>query len=94
MGGRGHLSNAQALSAVRTVFDRSARAGRQLPQHVVLLHRSQQCNCPRLVRELFSQDARIAPRLVLAEQYERTGWIQATPREPAWVGEQLSLAFE
>jgi phosphoribosyl 1,2-cyclic phosphodiesterase len=92
MGGRGHLSNAQAMSAVRAVFDRCSRSGHRLPQHVVLLHRSQQCNCPRLVRELFSQDARIAPRLVLAEQHERTSWIAPKPRGE-FIGEQLSLAF-
>lgn len=92
MGGRGHLSNAQALTAVKAVFDRCRRAGKRTPQHVVLLHRSRQCNCPRLVRDLFSHDARIRPRLVLAEQYERTGWLSIGHRRE-WVGEQLSLAF-
>src|SRR5690606_1803486 len=48
-GGRGHLSNGQCFDAVRRILDRDAALG-TLPRHVVLLHRSQQCNCPTLVR--------------------------------------------
>ena len=91
-GGRGHLSNDQALEAVRKILTRCERAGRRLPEHIVLLHRSQECNCPRLLRSLFSRDARIAPRLVLAEQYERTDWLRAR-REQPFTGEQLALAW-
>jgi phosphoribosyl 1,2-cyclic phosphodiesterase len=87
-GGRGHLSNQQAFDALRQILDQS----RQMPRHIVLLHRSRQCNCPRLVRELFSRDARIAPRLTLAEQHQRTDWLQSAQR-PAFVGTQLELAF-
>jgi phosphoribosyl 1,2-cyclic phosphodiesterase len=86
-GGSGHLSNAQALAAVRAVLDRCQYIGTRLPQHVVLLHRSQQCNCPKLVRALFSQDARIARRLVLSEQDQRTDWLGVT--DELFVGEQL-----
>ena len=89
-GGRGHLSNEQALAAVRRIFARCESAGRRLPAHVVLLHRSRQCNCPRLLRQLFSQDPRIAARLTLAEQYERSEWLRPRPAPPL-VGEQLSL---
>jgi phosphoribosyl 1,2-cyclic phosphodiesterase len=88
-GGKGHLSNAQALAAVRRIMDR----GERLPDHVVLLHRSRQCNCPALLRGLFNRDRRIAPRLTLAEQYERTPWLRRKSVEPA-VGEQLMLAFQ
>ena len=91
-GGRGHLSNEQALDAVRRVLDLAQRRSAQLPAHIVLLHRSRQCNCPRLVRRLFSADARIAPRLVLAEQDQRTPWLCAASR-PALAGEQLLLAW-
>ncbi len=87
-GGHGHLSNPQALSAIRKLLDRA----RQLPDHIVLLHRSQECNCPELVRELFSTDQRIAPRLTLAQQHERSPWLGRMPRAPR-VGEQLTLAF-
>jgi phosphoribosyl 1,2-cyclic phosphodiesterase len=73
MGGRGHLSNQDALSAVRQIMDQS----RRLPKHIVLLHRSRQCNCPRLLRELFSADERMRDRLVLAEQDRATGWLCA-----------------
>jgi phosphoribosyl 1,2-cyclic phosphodiesterase len=91
MGGAGHLSNAQALEAVRTIVNRASRRGR-LPAHIVLLHRSRQCNCPKLLRRLFEQDHRIARRLTLAEQYARTDWLRVRPSGPL-VGEQLSLAW-
>jgi phosphoribosyl 1,2-cyclic phosphodiesterase len=92
MGGRGHLSNEQALAAVRQILDRCERAGSRLPAHIVLLHRSRQCNCPKLVQKLFSRDARIAPRLTLAEQFEPSGWLRPRPAR-ALVGEQLMLGW-
>lgn len=92
MGGSGHLSNEQALAAVRQILDRCERHGGRLPAHIVLLHRSRQCNSPNLVRRLFSRDARIAPRLTLAEQFERSGWLRSRPA-PALVGEQLMLGW-
>jgi phosphoribosyl 1,2-cyclic phosphodiesterase len=91
-GGGGHLSNAQALSAVKSIFDRCSRHGKHLPKQVVLLHRSRQCNCPKLVMELFATDARIASRLVLSEQFERTEWMSAK-KSTAWIGQQLVLQF-
>lgn len=92
MGGKGHLSNLQALAAVRQILDRAQAASRRLPDHIVLLHRSRQCNCPKLLRTLFSKDRRIAPRLTLAEPFERTEWLRRRDLEPA-TGEQLMLAF-
>jgi phosphoribosyl 1,2-cyclic phosphodiesterase len=92
MGGRGHLSNQQAFDAVRTVLDRCQRRGLALPEHVVLLHRSRHCNCPDLLRALFSRDARIAPRLTLTEQFHRTEWIRPGNSRPL-AGEQLRLAW-
>jgi phosphoribosyl 1,2-cyclic phosphodiesterase len=77
MGGKGHLSNEQALAAVRKILDQAEIIGRALPRHIVLLHRSRQCNCPHRVRELFSSDDRIADRLVLAEQDRATPWLSA-----------------
>lgn len=89
MGGRGHLSNDEAFRAVRQLFDRCERAGQRLPRHVVLLHRSRDCNCPELLRELFRRDKRIAPRLTLSHQHEATPWLRAGPL----VGEQMLLAW-
>ena len=57
-----------------------------------LLHRSQECNCPNLVRRLFSTDRRIASRLTLAQQHDRSPWLGRVHRQPS-VGEQLTLAF-
>ena len=88
MGGRGHLSNIQALAALRKLLDRA----RRLPDHIVLLHRSQECNCPHLVRRLFDTDQRIASRLTLAHQHERSPWLGRANR-PAYAGEQLAFSF-
>lgn len=87
-GGHGHLSNSQAFAAIRKLLDRACR----LPDHIVLLHRSQECNCPDLVRRLFSSDPRIAPRLTLAHQHERSPWLGRIQR-PASAGEQLAFPF-
>ena len=87
-GGRGHLSNAQALGAVKRVFTRCRRAGCSPPGHVVLLHRSRQANCPRLLRSMFAADPALRRRVILAEQDRPTGWLGGGPRE-----EQLSLAW-
>lgn len=92
VGGKGHLSNQQAFDAIRAILDRCERAAMRLPSHIVLLHRSRQCNCPRMVRQLFSRDARIAPRLTLAEQFVPSGWLKMRERAPL-AGEQLSLAW-
>lgn len=93
MGGRGHLSNEQAFDAVRSVLNRSQATGRRLPVHIVLLHRSRECNCPNLMRKYFSRDVRIAQRLTLAEQYERSEWLRLTPAAQPLVGEQLLLGW-
>lgn len=89
MGGRGHLSNEQAFQAVVQMLDRCEAQGRTLPRHIVLLHRSRECNCPDLLRSHFSRDARIARRLTLAEQFEPTHWL--APGTVA--GDQLTLAW-
>jgi phosphoribosyl 1,2-cyclic phosphodiesterase len=91
MGGRGHLSNVQAMAAVKAILDRCERQRQRLPRHVLLLHRSRQCNCPSIVRELFSQDRRLVQRIILTEQFERTDWVSA--HENPIVGEQLAWAW-
>lgn len=92
MGGAGHLSNEQALDAIRTLLDRCESAGRKYPSHIVLLHRSRECNCPKLMQKLFSQDPRIAPRLTLAEPFARTDWLRPRPMK-AIAGEQLAMQW-
>jgi len=93
MGGRGHLSNWQAYEAVRQILDNCQRRGRRLPRHIVLLHRSRECNCPKLLRQLFARDRRIGSRLTLAEQFVPTGWLRVRASPPL-VGEQLALAWD
>ncbi len=91
MGGAGHLSNAQAFELVQGVFNAAARdAATPLPSHVVLLHRSRQCNCPEIVTRVFSADARIHMRLTLSHPFERTDWLRPVERA-ALPGEQLRL---
>ena len=68
------------------------RCTRRLPDHIVLLHRSQECNCPDIVHRLFVTDPRIALRLTLAQKHERSPWLGRTGR-PKLVGEQLTFAF-
>ena len=92
MGGRGHLSNEQALEAIRKIFQKAEAQRGKLPAHVVLLHRSRECNCPRLVRKLFSRDPRIAQRLTLAEPFSRSQWLRP-PEGKLHVGEQMLLGW-
>jgi phosphoribosyl 1,2-cyclic phosphodiesterase len=92
MGGAGHLSNEQAFEAIVRILNRMEKTARRLPQHIVLLHRSLECNCPKLVRKFFGRDDRIAQRLTLAEQFERTDWLRTTSMRSIF-GEQLSLAW-
>jgi phosphoribosyl 1,2-cyclic phosphodiesterase len=90
MGGKGHLSNEQAFDAIRAILDRCEKNRDRLPQHIVLLHRSRQCNCPKILRRLFESDARIAKRLTLAEQFDRSPWLAMKDRRPL-IGEQLMM---
>jgi phosphoribosyl 1,2-cyclic phosphodiesterase len=90
MGGAGHLSNEQALAAIQRILDRHEANLAPLPSHVVLLHRSRQCNCPRLLARLFNADPRLPPRLTLAHQHERTQWLRPRSLAPR-PGEQLLL---
>lgn len=63
MGGRGHLSNQEALDAVRAVRPR---------EHVVLLHLSRECNNPALVADMH---AGADYALTIADQFQPTRWI-------------------
>ena len=88
MGNRGHLSNGEALATLRKVFDRSTR----LPEHVVLLHLSRQCNCRDLVTEMYRPHPTIAERLCLSSQSEPTGWLRPVITANAHLpGEQLRM---
>ena len=80
------------VNAVQGILNRAQRASRPLPNHIVLLHRSRRCNCPKLLRKLFEQDKRIEGRLTLTEQHQPTGWLRAAATAPA-MGEQLCLAW-
>jgi phosphoribosyl 1,2-cyclic phosphodiesterase len=89
MNGHGHLSNEQAYTLVRKLFTTCECAGKRLPRHVVLLHRSRECNCPDLLQKFFARDSRIAARLTLSHQDEPTEWLRAG----AMAGEQMVLSW-
>ena len=89
MGHAGHLSNEQAFDAVSRIVARSA-PGR--PQHIVLLHRSAQCNSPECIAEMFGQARDVHRRVRLTEQRRRSRWFTAQP--PAAVHRcQMTLGF-
>jgi len=72
-GGWGHLSNSEAIDIVRELDEASAL------QHVVLLHRSEQCNCPGVIESLWRERApHILDRMTIASQHEATGMIAVT----------------
>lgn len=73
MGNAGHLSNQQAFAAVQRIDRRSVDG---CPKHIVLLHRSQQCNEPEKIYEVFGEDQSITERLVLTHQKRRSQWLK------------------
>lgn len=73
MGGRGHLSNEQALRAVRQIVERSSEP----PSHIVLLHLSRQCNCPSVIQKLYGEHPELASRLCLTHHKLPTRWLTA-----------------
>src|SRR5439155_11172535 len=67
MSGFGHLSNDQAMEAIEHIAARSHLS------HIVLLHLSRECNCPKLLRKFYSQYApHLLERLTLSNQLEPT----------------------
>lgn len=84
----GHLSNEQAFEAVQQISDRSPHGN---PRHVVLLHRSNQCNHPTKVRRVFERDPELIKRVSLTDQRKRTRWINLKPMRKV-MRTQLTLA--
>jgi phosphoribosyl 1,2-cyclic phosphodiesterase len=85
----GHLSNVQAFIAAQQI-DGASPFGR--PEHIVLLHRSRQCNHPTTLRRAFEQDAALARRVTLTDQRRRSRWIEARPL-PILRRAQMRLTF-
>ncbi|MEO6000138.1 MAG: MBL fold metallo-hydrolase [Chitinophagaceae bacterium] len=69
-GGKGHLSNAQALALFLTHRP-------PFMTHLLLSHLSQNNNCPKLVEELFSQYA-LKTQITVASRFEETPVFQVT----------------
>jgi phosphoribosyl 1,2-cyclic phosphodiesterase len=90
-GGTGHLANEQALEAVRRI----AAASPEGLARVVLLHLSRECNCPRLVRDLWRDRSPVlADRLVITEQDRPSAWVEVVParrRDRTAAGPQAML---
>jgi phosphoribosyl 1,2-cyclic phosphodiesterase len=74
MGGAGHLSNRQSLDAVLEIASVSEL------QHLVLLHRSEQCNCPDVINALWASDApHLHDRMMIASQHETSHTMTVRP---------------
>ncbi len=74
MGGRGHLSNHQALEIARLLHRSSPL------QRLVLLHLSQQCNHPDVVQRLYQEQApELVPHLTVTGQHQPAPPIDALP---------------
>ena len=89
MSDSGHLSNEQAYEAVQGVCARSPHG---LPRHVLLMHRSSQCNHPMKVKRVFDRDAALARRVMLTEQRRRTRWFVIRPLK-RMQRQQFTLGF-
>jgi phosphoribosyl 1,2-cyclic phosphodiesterase len=63
-GGKGHLSNKQALELFKTHKSR-------FMTHLFLSHLSKNNNCPKLVQQLFNQHAN-GIKIILASRYNET----------------------
>ncbi|MSR69342.1 MAG: MBL fold metallo-hydrolase [Phycisphaerales bacterium] len=78
MGGRGHLSNEQSVEAARLLTASGT------VRHLVLLHLSQECNRPQIVRDLFcARLPAMAESLVISRPNEPTPLLQVRRREAA-----------
>ncbi len=82
-GGRGHLSNNQALQfflAQRPSF----------MSHLVLSHLSKENNCPKLVQDLFSQQANDI-EIIVASRYQETSVYAINGAKPSSVRNKVSV---
>ncbi|SFH14082.1 MBL fold metallo-hydrolase [Pontibacter chinhatensis] len=84
-GGRGHLSNRQALSLFTAYKP-------EFMSHVLLSHLSKDNNNPQLVKELFSLHAE-GTEVIVASRFEETPvyTISGEPVRPKNIGKQISL---
>ncbi|MBL9121670.1 MAG: MBL fold metallo-hydrolase [Phycisphaerae bacterium] len=74
MGGKGHLSNDESVAAAIRI----AESG--VPQAIVLLHLSQQCNRPDIVDRVWRERAaHLRERLVISDQFRPAPAITARP---------------
>jgi phosphoribosyl 1,2-cyclic phosphodiesterase len=91
MGGKGHLSNDESIAAALRI----AQSG--MPQSIVLLHLSLQCNRPDIVTKLWRERAaHLCDRLVISEQFRPSPTLTVRPsrRSPRIAGVPTSLFHE
>ena len=89
MSDSGHLSNEQSYDTIQRIAALSPRGN---PRHVLLMHRSQQCNHATKVKRVFARDPILSRRVVLTEQRRRTRWFDVRPLR-AMQREQQLLRF-
>jgi phosphoribosyl 1,2-cyclic phosphodiesterase len=88
LGDWGHLSNHQGAEFVSAVLNRSSRGA---PRHVVLLHLSQQCNCPDLAvrtarAAIRGTGRRVKVHAALQSPAHPNLWVEAARRRAAVSG--------
>lgn len=91
MGGKGHLSNDESVAAALRICESG------MPQAIVLLHLSQQCNRPDIVSGLWRERAaHLCDRLVISDQFRASPTLSARPskRPPRPTGVPASLFHE
>ncbi len=93
MSGLGHLSNEEALDAVLAIERQSSL------RHIALLHLSQQCNDPHVLKQLYVRRApHLLDRLTISSQHGPTPMLDleepAATRRTRCFGEQMDLFAE
>jgi phosphoribosyl 1,2-cyclic phosphodiesterase len=76
MGGKGHLSNEESVEAALRI------AATGVPQAIVLLHLSQQCNRPDIVERTWRERAaHLLDRVVISDQFRPAPTVTARPTQ-------------
>ena len=86
LGDRGHLSNAQGAGLVSAVLGRSSRGS---VRNVVLLHLSDQCNCPKLALRVAREAVRASGRRITVHAASQS---EAYPNLQVSAGRRMRIA--
>ncbi len=88
MGGSGHISNEESFRATMHIAEQSSL------DHLVTLHLSQQCNDPRIVKQMYAEQApHLLDKLTISSQQHPTPMLHINNGTPSHTrdGEQLAM---